>query len=190
MVGRKAITLNRLANGLAAVIFTLPLMANTVTYTYVGNDFNSVISPYTTSDSVTGWFMLASPLAANMTLPPGGSNISPLSYSFSDGIQTFGSSSPPADITFEIATDGNGNITEWDVALGNSTGSAVVTKNDPGNPGIGVIDVGILVPMETQGQIQNDPGTWISPEPGSWMLAGAGLVAIAAVRRRFRRGTA
>lgn len=184
MLGLKAVTSNRLAIALAAVVLTLPLTAGPVTYTYTGNDFNSVTaSVYTTSDFVSGFFTLASPLADDMTLPPGGSNITPLSFSYTDGVQTYSSAGNPSQITFQIATDASGNIIQWNVSLGNGPPSAVFTRNYP----VSVEDAGIFGIQE--GAISNDPGAWsvstTVPEPATLVLAGAGLAALT-FRRTLR----
>ncbi|HEX5228104.1 MAG TPA: hypothetical protein VFW44_10355 [Bryobacteraceae bacterium] len=157
----------------------LPMMASSVTYTYTGNDFVTVLAPYTTSDFVGGNFTLASALGDNMALAP----ITPLSYSFSDGVQTFTSATPPTDVTFEAGTDASGNITSWIVQLQN--GSNIVSTNSSSS------DFGET--PTALGENLGDPGTWVmsgggtspTPEPENVALIAAGLAAMAvAVRRR------
>ncbi len=166
-----------------------------ITYTYTGNDFTIATSPYTKSDSVSGFFTLAAALGDNLS----NSSLAPATYSFTDGVQTFTNSSPPATVTFDVSTDGSGNITNWDIFLQNTSGpfsqTNTVSTQNPGNGVIGAFPRDIAnVPQgccgESQGANSFDAGTWKAsgggtstvPEPRtiSWMLlgllAGAGLV--------------
>ena len=60
-----------------------PASADTI-YTYTGNDFTSNSGSFTDADKVTGTIDLATALGDNS----GSVEISPVSYSFSDGVQT------------------------------------------------------------------------------------------------------
>jgi len=97
------------------------------TYTYTGNDFQYLngTAPllYTTSDFVTVTFTLSAPLGDNLS---GGvaepSNVTPLTWSFSDGVQTDTSADPNAGICtgpiqdctyFDLTTNGSGTIVDW-----------------------------------------------------------------------------
>src|SRR5215472_7722168 len=79
------------------------------TYQYTGNPFAAAASPYTTSDFVSGMLTLAGPLAPNMPL----NVVTPLAFSFSDGVQTLTSNQPLGLYVFEFATGPTGSITEW-----------------------------------------------------------------------------
>lgn len=169
---------------LGLLIFTLPVMADEI-YTYTGNDFEVGEGLYTTSDFVSGFFTVATPLGDNLVF----GNITPLTYSFSDGVQTFTNSAPPTDVTFEVATDASGAITAWDVSL--STGLNIVStdsiSSDFGEAGASI------------GENIGDPGGWVAslsgsgsgsgtstvPEPQDLGFVGIGLAAIGLVRQRF-----
>jgi hypothetical protein len=155
----------------------LPAMA-TATYTYTGNDFQSASGPYTTSDFVSGFFTLASALPDNMAF----GTITPVTYSFTDQVQTFTSVSPPPNVTFEVATNATGQIDEWDVSLQNGLNvvSTVSFSSDFGE-------------MPTsEGLVIGSPGSWVqsggtsAPEPGTMGLISLGLVAVGMARRRLR----
>ena len=163
----------------------LPMMASSVTYTYTGNDFVTVLSPYTTSDFVSGNFTLASPLGDNLAFGA----ITPLTYSFSDGVQTFSSVSPPTDVTFEAGTDASGNITSWFVQP--QTGTNIVSTNSSASD-FGETPVAL-------GEILGDPGAWVMsgggtspvPEPGNVALIGVVLAAVViGARKRFAQRAA
>ena len=105
----------------SALVLGAPQAKADAIYSYVGNHFtiieNSTPSgTFTTSDSVSGSFSLASPLAANLndfTI----SNV--LSFSFSDGHHTFTEST--ADLRaaiFDVSTDASGNIINWQIEIG------------------------------------------------------------------------
>jgi hypothetical protein len=81
------------------------------TYTYTGNDFTTVGAPYTTSDSINGYFTIAS-LAPNLVDVA----IFPLYYIFADGLQTF-NTSLGFPSTFFIWTDASGAITSWNIII-------------------------------------------------------------------------
>jgi hypothetical protein len=88
------------------------------TYTYTGNYFQDATAlPYTTADRVTGSFTIA-------TLDPDLQGIYPsyyyqvlfpLSYSFSDGVQTLTSANSTLDL--DVTTDSSGSITAWAIEL-------------------------------------------------------------------------
>jgi len=183
-----------------AFILTMPLMGSTI-YTYTGNDFTVATGPVlSTSDLVTGFFTVASPLAHNLN----GGNIaaSTLSFSFSDGPDTITNTTPGVDIcscspTIDIFTDGSGNIINWQISL---------TAGELGSENILTEDffAGIVrgTEIEDFGNVDNtntdtasnsgDPGVWTSsatstaPEPGSFVLLGlAGLAG--GIRLKLRR---
>jgi len=70
-------------------------------YTYTGMPFTSALSPYTTSDYVSGWIDLAAPLSAGRPL----TGIVPVSFSFSDGLQTITASNALSGSVIDLATD-------------------------------------------------------------------------------------
>lgn len=100
---------------LAAALLPLPLLAQTYNYTYTGNDFNTDISgPYTTSDFVSVTFAVSAPLADSTVYENSGStNLFPLSWSFSDGVQSDNNTDPGASVTLQVVTNSSGQITNW-----------------------------------------------------------------------------
>lgn len=172
---------------LAACTMTLTLAAST-TYTYTGNAFQAVFGgSYTTSDFVSGFFTVASPLADNLVFS--NQNVTPISYSFTDGVQTFDSTSPPTNVTFDIGTDASGTITQWDINLGTGPplDDSVSTNSSSG-------DAGQMLSAGAFGDNLGNPGTFVmsggsgspTPEPANLGLFGLGLVAIGIIRRKVR----
>jgi hypothetical protein len=187
----------RLFIWLGVLLLPLPLLANTYTYSYTGKDFSSVKGSYTKNDDVTVSFTVASPLAANSTYSYGNTTggISLLSISASDGVD---SASSLSDILFfVIETSSTGSISEWVSFLYWTDSSTkktdeIVTQNDPADGP--VEDFGSYSSSKSTytGKNTNLPGTWVetaaTPEPGSFLLLGTGLLGLGAIcyRRRFR----
>ena len=170
---------------LAAFFLTLPLMADTV-YTYTGNDFTFVSGPFTTSDSITGWFSVASPLGDSLSDPA----VTLTGFSFSDGVNTDTSAQAQTDVPFiQVTTGATGDITHWDVAFDFDSDLQIQTSNVFGD--YSQTNFGSTNVADNSGV----PGTWAvsttasgpsAPEPGTLVLFGTGLAALAMWRRRFR----
>jgi hypothetical protein len=170
------------------VASTVTASADTYTYTYTGHDFNDVTAPYTTSDFVSGSFTLAAPIAANTSVFS--SDIEPISFSFSDGVQTI-DSNDGSNNSFVIGTDSMGAINEWVIVLSVSLGQTdrdlgtrkmdpLSASRDSGNNAAG-----------GEGEIVADPGTWVEtvnssavPEPSTLALLGSGILGLAGVAGR------
>jgi hypothetical protein len=158
-----------------------------VTYTYTGNDFTDALAPYTTTESITGSFTVASPLGDNYPYQ----QIAPLSFSFSDGVQTItnlNATLPPP--FFDFATDLNGNITTWSIFIGNASGDFIETNNLLNDNGLFGIDIGGDV--VGIGINESNPGSWTTPppsptpEPSTFALLSTGMLGLAGIaRRRF-----
>jgi len=169
-------------------------IAATVTLTYTGNDFGpggEALTPYTTSDSVSGSLTLSSPLDDNLDA----ANVSPSSFSFTDGVNSindattvdgtcsqFGRSCPQ----FVFSTDSAGNISGWYVLIQDSDGEILtnggsLTYLANGDPR----DVAVLANGIDIGENSGAPGYWTqsetasAPEPSSISLLGAALSLIA-----------
>lgn len=184
---------------LAAVLSPLSALADTFTYSYTGHPFNSFYgSVYTTADFVSGEFTLSAPLAPDTPL----TGVTPLSFSFSDGLHTISSINPAAYEAIAIATDGNGNISHWlvDTRLFVGVLEYIGTVSNNGSPNPS--DYAELAGPSGSGfsvfayaQNQNNPGTWTetttptiaaTPEPGSLMLLATGLAGTGTILRRRR----
>lgn len=142
------------------------------TYTYTGLNFQTATGPYTLSDFVSGFFTLASPLGDNLVL----ADETPGAYSFSDGVQTFSSLSPPTDVTFKISTDASGNIDGWFINLENPSGfNQISTETSPNQEDFGATSAGEGLNFFDEGTWQaSSSGPSPTPEPRtvSWLLLG------------------
>jgi hypothetical protein len=134
-------------------------------YSYQGNPFTIVPSPYTTSDFVSGFFT-AGALAGNLTAVDITSTV--LTYSFTDGgvntiTQTYTGEAP----RFVVSTDPQGDITSWDLTLTNGlppsnvalftcNGITTYLNSCPNGP----FDESYINNGQTLGRNNANPGTW------------------------------
>jgi len=153
-----------------------------VAYTYTGNNFTTIIgSTYSTSDRVSGELTFSTPLGDSLTFQV----VTPVSFSFTDGDQTFTQNSSLSTDLISVSTGSNGDITNWFIDVG--TGTEAVLTEDHGS----VFDEGQQSTTD-RGVLNNDAGTWImsagapssAPEPSAVVLLGLGLAGLAALKRR------
>ena len=174
-----------LAACLAGFLFnTVPYAHGATTYNYTGNLFTSVSFPYTTSDSVTGSFTLAVPLADNLT---SFTSVTPQSFSFSDGVagETTTNTTPGVGSSFSFQTDATGAITKWQVVVDITSVSnfSISTINSPGVSG--VFDQAQHGGGTESGENTNSPGTWTAvPEASTCNMVLVGLTLVTALARR------
>ena len=175
---------------LAGVLaFTLPMMANTI-YTYTGNPFSGPVSPYTTSDFISGSFTLITPIGANSSFNARFNTSNLVSYTFTDGVQTINDANSQDGFAFissniVVGTDATGHIQSWGIGIFNATLGQIDINNNQ-------FLVGDLVYSSAGQRIASSgsPGTWtISsaspvPEPSAFALLGSGMLSIVGLARR------
>lgn len=178
--------------------------ADDYTYTYTGMDYTSVNGPFLTSESVTGTIVLSHALTPDLPLTDESPYL--VSYSLSDGVQTFTNLNivnVVSDLSF--ATDSLGEITAWELGIGytdtQSGQFGVFTDNVTGTNG-SVEDLGLFSTpsyADYRGVNSGDPGTWAipaaTPEPGTLSMFFSGLVGLGLLvgvkrYRGYRPGTA
>jgi hypothetical protein len=184
-----------LAIALTAALLSQPMFAD-ITYSYTGNPFTSVTGPpYTTSDRVTGTVTLASPLGINL---PFGTTVTPLAFSFSDGVQTITNLNANPGSIFEFGTGPTGAITGWGIAV--DTGAvlppdSIGTFLNPFSPQ-GAFDRGHLAGFSTPtGQVSDNPGVWttvsaVSDTGSTLALLFLSLTALGVATRPLKRAAA
>jgi hypothetical protein len=192
---------------LATLVLPAPLMADTYTYAYIGNDFDTfsqIGAPqlYNSANFVAGEFTLSAPLAANLNGFP---LVSPLSFNFTDGIDTVTDSSPLSNTFFDIFqfnTDANGSIVGWAALVATQIGNIAALVGTEHKPS-GTIDFAETLNVQTQdcdvvscevlsGSVEDLPGVWTittttsaaTPEPAPLLLVVTGIVASAVAFRR------
>ena len=186
-----AIRWSLMFTAVAALLVAYPASVQAVptTYQYTGNPFTFVFGAYTTSDFVSGMVTLASPLAANMPLTA----VTPLAFSFSDGVQTI---TGPSTLSFSFffATDGDGTIIRWNFAVSTTQGLIQSKRSFFGSR---PVDVGRMGPFSAGkfGLRDFAPGSWTTtvtaPDAGSSLaLLSLSLTALGVVARRFQGAAA
>jgi hypothetical protein len=165
-----------------------------VIYTYTGNNFTIVSSPYTTSDHVTASLTFATALPANLPLRT--SEI-PIAYSFNDGVQTINSINEPISTVFAllvlVSTDAAGAIKQWQVGVETTGPNGPFIGSDNDISASVILDSGALGNLSTQpfAESINSPGTWTVttassvPEPSSAGLTALALTVLGWIRTRY-----
>ncbi len=151
------------------------------TYTYTGNDFTTAVSPFTTSDSVSGSFTVASPFGDDSTYD----NFTPISFSFTDGQQAVTNLNASTQ-SFDVSTNASGEVDQWNLTVFDST-SFITTQSYASGK---VTDFGGLADIG-YGTNSNTPGTWmmqtsVTPEPSSLLLLATGLLGLAGLAWKRR----
>jgi hypothetical protein len=149
---------------------TNPLASQPTVYNYTGDPFTSAVAPYAIGGSVTGTITVANPLPPFMPLTDITTALT--SLTFADGIQVRTLANTFL-CTFRVATDGAGNITQWQVLLRQSPFTplnpqqSIDSSGNPGGPegtdlaGTGTAGAGPCDPMAlAQFGSTGTQGTW------------------------------
>lgn len=191
-----------LISGMFLLLLSPAARADSVTYTYTGPQFTIFTGDYSCPGicSISATFTLSQALAPNLF----GTDISAqvLSMSITDGVHA---DTNVADLVSAVFfTDSQGNITGWswedvepqdgfaDVfvmdTVGNFFSFGSFDRGASGNSNTGII-------LGTA-EVDNNPGAWTSsanqavPEPSSFLMLTASMLAVAAATRRRRAGRA
>lgn len=115
----------------AECLWGVQFAAASVVYTYTGNDFAYVSppfgpSPFSLTDSVTASITLSSPLGDNLFESP----VTPISFTISDGVDRFTSSTPGVSLFLIFDTGPTGTITGWDFTVTGPGGAGWTDDRD------------------------------------------------------------
>jgi hypothetical protein len=150
-----------------------------VSYFYTGTDFTIAQAPYTTSDSVTGSIRLSAPLGGSLFF----ANITPVAFSFSDGVQTLTQNNTNHN-SFVVSTDVAGDITSWVMSVAAEVSGVDLQTISTNNSTGFVFDLGssaIAVPGTFVQATTDAPGTWSAgavPETSTWVMMAVGFAGL------------
>jgi hypothetical protein len=174
---------------LLAMAFGPSVSADSVTYSYVGNTFDSFRGSFACPPEckITGSFTLDQPLPPNLSFAA----IRPTSFSFTDGDITL---TPTNSFRFifdpftEFSTDALGAITTWDVRIQGRRELGFPHLATANVPPDALEDARINLLSHDSALISGNPGTWSvsmasTPEPSCFVLLCVGLLAIVGGRR-------
>jgi hypothetical protein len=120
--------------------FGAPLAQADIMYSYTGNPFTSVTGGvYSTTDSISGFFTLASALGSNFSFQ----SITPKTFSFTDQHQILTDTTPSLLTAFEVSTDAAGNIDQWAINISTNDGLLPLTEFLTQNSGINPADAAV-----------------------------------------------
>jgi hypothetical protein len=168
--------------------------AGTVTYNYTGNDYTTCAGTYCTGGpyalSVSFTTTLTGSALDNLPFTDIASTIT--SFTFTDGSGLTINNSNGYFSDFYISTNASGNFVGWLIggcpSLPTGCNTEMQTNWDSPFGFIPGADFSETTSSfaGSYGFIGSDPGTWTSttPEPETWLLIGAGLGAVALVRRK------
>ena len=177
---------------LGLCLFAASARADTI-YTYTGNPFTDFFGVDSCTNSVgecsiSGSFTLAAALPPNLPVTV----LTPLKFSFTDGVNTINNKNQDGTLQMLIATGPGGQILDWSFL---NLGSVTVRLSTEGGPFVAIASdetltqtpVGGGVLMTIGGaSVDNHPGTWrittttATPEPSSLLLLATALLVVAA----------
>lgn len=176
-----------LATCAALSAFSFASSASAATYNYAGANFQFTIDPYTVDLGLSGSITLADPLAANLV----GANILAdlVDWQFTDGRDVYTPLNATMDTFFNLDTDANGAIVDWDFQFSDEnapTTIEVYSANPNGdavffsdlNTGAGAIGITL-----NYGSWSTQPTATPVPLPASLPLLLAGLGVFAVTRK-------
>lgn len=189
---------------LLGALLPQPIMA-AVTYHYTGNQFTSVFDfdvfddvQYSSQMQLMGSITLETPLPALQTITE---QVSPLSFSFHDGVNTLNDGNTSYS-RFFFATSATGEIIDWDLYLridypdpvSQGDRQYIISSSDNRDEGSVTRCIGPsslfsnLCTGLTLAKVNNQasPGQWLTtavPLPAAAWLLGSGLLMLAGVAR-------